>query len=81
VLAAFGWQDAEGPQKLREVVVMELLRLDCIYEAQAAGAQVRRKHSSTCCEVEAAPTPHSSPPWPPNRVHGNAGRLRHIRLW
>jgi hypothetical protein len=36
VLAAFGWQDAEVPQKLREAVVMELLRLDRISEAQAA---------------------------------------------
>jgi hypothetical protein len=36
VLAAFGWQDAEVPQKLREAVVMDLLRLDRISEAQAA---------------------------------------------
>ena len=36
VLAAFGWQDAEVPQKLREAVVMESLRLDRISEAQAA---------------------------------------------
>jgi hypothetical protein len=36
VLAAFGWQDAEVPQKLREAVVMELLRLGRISEAQAA---------------------------------------------
>ena len=35
VLAAFGWQDAEVPHKLREAVVMELLRLDRISEAQA----------------------------------------------
>ena len=36
VLAAFGWQDAEVPQKLREAEVMELLRLDRISEAQDA---------------------------------------------
>jgi hypothetical protein len=33
VLAASGWQDAEVPQKLREAVVMDLLRLDRISEA------------------------------------------------
>lgn len=36
VLAAFGWQEAQVPQKLREAIVMELLRLDRISEAQAA---------------------------------------------
>ena len=36
VLDAFGWQEAETPRKLRELVVMELLRDDRLSEAQAA---------------------------------------------
>jgi hypothetical protein len=36
VLACFGWQDAEVPHKVREALVMELLRLDQLSEAQAA---------------------------------------------
>jgi hypothetical protein len=28
VLACFGWQEAEVPRKVREALVMELLRLD-----------------------------------------------------
>ncbi len=36
VLACFGWQDAEVPHKIREALVMELLRLDQLSEAQAA---------------------------------------------
>ena len=36
VLACFGWQDAEVPRKVREALVMELLRLDQLSEAQAA---------------------------------------------
>ena len=36
VLVCFGWQDTEVPQKVREALVMELLRLDQLSEAQAA---------------------------------------------
>ncbi len=36
VLAGFGWQDTEVPRKVREALVMELLRLDRLSEAQAA---------------------------------------------
>jgi hypothetical protein len=36
VLAGFGWQEEEVPSKLRETLVMELLRLDQLSEAQAA---------------------------------------------
>jgi hypothetical protein len=36
VLAGFGWQEAEVPHKVREALVMELLRLDQLSEAQAA---------------------------------------------
>ena len=36
VVAGFGWEDAEVPGKLREALVMELLRRDDITEAQAA---------------------------------------------
>jgi transcriptional regulator with GAF, ATPase, and Fis domain len=36
VLAGFGWEEAEVPRKLRETLVMELLRRDDITEAQAA---------------------------------------------
>jgi hypothetical protein len=36
VIAGFGWEDAEVPDKLREALVMELLRRDDITEAQAA---------------------------------------------
>jgi hypothetical protein len=36
VLAGFGWQDADVPCKVREALVMDLLRLDRISEAQAA---------------------------------------------
>ena len=36
VLAGFDWQDADVPYKVREALVMDLLRLDRISEAQAA---------------------------------------------
>ncbi len=36
VLSAFGWQEAEVPHRVREALVMELLRLDRLSEAQAA---------------------------------------------
>ena len=36
VLAGFGWENADVPAKLREVLVMELLRRDDITEAQAS---------------------------------------------
>jgi len=36
VLARFGWQELEVPQKVREALIMELLRRDQLSEAQAA---------------------------------------------
>ncbi len=36
VLAGFGWQEVEVPYKVREALVMELLRQDQLSEAQAA---------------------------------------------
>ena len=36
VLAAFGWQESEVPRRVREALVMELVRLDRLSEAQAA---------------------------------------------
>lgn len=33
VLAHFGWKEAETPYKLRELVIMELLRHDQLSEA------------------------------------------------
>lgn len=36
VLTSFGWQEPDVPRKLREMVVMELLRLDRLAEAEAA---------------------------------------------
>ena len=36
VLAALDWQDAEVPRRVRETLVMELLRLDRLSEAEAA---------------------------------------------
>jgi hypothetical protein len=36
VLTGFGWEEAEVPGKLREALVMELLRRDDVTEAQAA---------------------------------------------
>jgi hypothetical protein len=36
VLAHFGWKEAETPRKLRELVIMELLRHDRLSEAEAA---------------------------------------------
>ena len=36
VLACFGWQEAEVPWKVREALVMELLRRDQLSEAQVA---------------------------------------------
>jgi hypothetical protein len=36
VVAGFGWQDAEVPSRMREALVMELLRRDRITEAEAA---------------------------------------------
>ena len=38
VLTGFGWQEAEVPERVREALVMELLRLDRISEAEAAEA-------------------------------------------
>lgn len=37
VLTGFGWHDAEVPQRVREALVMELLRLERLSEAEAAG--------------------------------------------
>jgi hypothetical protein len=36
VLAGFGWQEMEVPTKIREALIMELLRRDQLSEAQAA---------------------------------------------
>ncbi len=36
VLACFGWHETDVPRKLREILIMELLRLDRLSEAQAA---------------------------------------------
>jgi hypothetical protein len=36
VLVGFGWHDAEVPHEVREALVMDLLRLDQLSEAQAA---------------------------------------------
>ncbi len=36
VLGAFGWNDSEVPRRVREALVMDLLRLDRLSEAQAA---------------------------------------------
>ncbi|MCI0559570.1 MAG: UPF0175 family protein [Nitrososphaera sp.] len=36
IVTSFGWQDQEVPQRLREALTMELLRLDRISEAEAA---------------------------------------------
>lgn len=36
VLAGFGWQEREVPERMRETAVMELLRRDQISEAEAA---------------------------------------------
>lgn len=36
VVRAFGWNDSEVPQRVREALVMDLLRLDRLSEAQAA---------------------------------------------
>jgi hypothetical protein len=36
VLAGFGWQESDVPRRVREALVMELLRRDQLSEAQAA---------------------------------------------
>ncbi len=36
VVAGFGWEDAEAPERMRETAIMELLRRDVISEAEAA---------------------------------------------
>ena len=36
VLLGFGWKDAEVSQRVRETLVMDLIRLDKISEAEAA---------------------------------------------
>jgi hypothetical protein len=36
VLTGFGWQEAEVPQRVREALVMELLRLERLSETEAA---------------------------------------------
>jgi Uncharacterised protein family (UPF0175) len=36
LVAAFGWNDSEVPQRVREALVMDLLRRDRLSEAQAA---------------------------------------------
>ena len=36
VLAGFGWQETDVPRRVREALVMELLRRDQLSEAQAA---------------------------------------------
>lgn len=44
VLTGFGWQEAEVPQRVREALVMELLRLDRLSEAEAAGFLGLNRH-------------------------------------
>ena len=36
VVGAFGWKESEVPRRVREALVMDLLRLDRLSEAQAA---------------------------------------------
>ena len=36
VLAGFGWKETEVPHRVREALVMDLVRLDQLSEAQAA---------------------------------------------
>ena len=36
ILASFGWNESETPSRIREALVMELLRMDRITEADAA---------------------------------------------
>ncbi len=36
VVGGFGWKDSEVPHRVREALVMDLLRLDRLSEAQAA---------------------------------------------
>ena len=36
ILPSFGWDESEAPYRIKEVLVMELLRLDRISEAEAA---------------------------------------------
>jgi hypothetical protein len=36
VVGGFGWDDAEVPRRVREALVMDLLRLDRLSEAQAS---------------------------------------------
>ena len=36
ILPSFGWKESEAPYRIREALVMELLRLDRISEAEAA---------------------------------------------
>lgn len=36
VVGGFGWNDAEVPSRVREALVMDLLRLDRLSEAEAA---------------------------------------------
>lgn len=36
LVAGFGWREAEVPERIREALVMDLLRLDRLSEAQAA---------------------------------------------
>jgi hypothetical protein len=36
VVGGFGWNDSEVPHRVREALVMDLLRLDRLSEAQAA---------------------------------------------
>ena len=38
ILDCFGWKESEAPQRIREALVMELLRLDRLTEAEAAEA-------------------------------------------
>ena len=38
ILKGFGWKESEAPQRIREALVMELLRLDRLTESEAAEA-------------------------------------------
>ena len=38
ILNGFGWTESETPQRIREALVMELLRLDRLTETEAAEA-------------------------------------------
>jgi hypothetical protein len=71
VVGGFGWNEAEVPSRVRETLVMDLLRLDGLSEAQAAAISGRRALGASRTDGTIRRTGDS------NERRGTRSRARH----